>query len=170
MLFIDLTQKRFGRLLVVKNTGTVKHGAHYWLCRCDCGTEKEISGRLLRKGETTSCGCKARELSSRRRLRHGMSETRKYSCWLAMKRRCTNEGGDHWYLYGGRGITVCDRWMNSFEAFYADMGPCPPGCTIERKNVNGHYEPSNCCWLPADKQSANRRPASEWSRRSPALD
>ena len=88
--------------------------------------------------------------------RHGMSESRTYQAWSDMKRRCTNPESHRFHHYGGRGIKVCDRWMD-FRAFYEDMGECPPGYSIERVDVNGNYEPSNCKWIPRHEQARNKR-------------
>ena len=89
--------------------------------------------------------------------KHGAFGTREYIAWSAAKGRCFNPNDKSRVHYGARGITMCDAWSASFEAFLADMGPCPPGYTLERKDVNGNYEPDNCCWIPAADQSKNRR-------------
>lgn len=94
---------------------------------------------------------------SERRKTHGMSETRECRVWRHMKERCQNVKAINFADYGGRGIKVCDRWRDSFEAFYVDMGPCPKGWTIDRKNSNGNYEPGNCRWLDMRGQQNNRR-------------
>lgn len=88
--------------------------------------------------------------------RHGQSETREYKAWTAMRERCLNPRAHNYYLYGGRGIRICERW-NDFEKFFADMGPRPAGYSIERENNDGNYEPSNCRWIPMLEQSRNRR-------------
>lgn len=88
--------------------------------------------------------------------RHGMEGTRTYQAWSSMKQRCLNQNAPRYPLYGGRGIKICDRWM-SFEDFYADMGECQPGFSIERLNVNGNYEPSNCKWIPTHEQQRNKQ-------------
>src|ERR1043166_7168154 len=119
--FIDLTGKRFGRWLVLERVG--KEFA--WRCRCDCGTEKRVLANSLRDGRSTSCGCYANEVSGDRianfNRSHGWSSRPEYNVWAAMKDRCLNPNTANYANYGGRGITVCERWM-TFENFIADMG------------------------------------------------
>lgn len=155
-----MTGKKFGRLLVLSRAGrTVGRLATYW-CKCDCGTEKVISGDSLRRGSTRSCGCLMRKASGERlkaaNTRHGMTRTKTYRIWSQMKGRCSNVNLPKYPIYGGRGITVCERWRK-FQNFLSDMGQCPVGYTIERINNDGNYEPGNCKWIPAAQQAKNRR-------------
>lgn len=132
------------------------HG-HYWSVRCQCGSEKVVLLANITRGLSKSCGCWNVEVRGKHSITHGASSSKTYKIWAGMKRRCFNPHEKFYYHYGGRGITVCDRWKTSFEAFFADMGECPEGYSIERKDVNGHYEPSNCVWLPEALQGQNTR-------------
>lgn len=145
--------ERFGRLLVTErapNRGT----ASRWVCKCDCGNTVEVFGSSLRQGKTKSCGCLRTEAVKKRHTKHGMYNTKVYKRWGSMLDRCYNENKKWYHLYGGKGITVCDRW-HSFENFYADMGDPPSGCTIERIDSNKNYEPENCYWATPKQQSRN---------------
>ena len=125
-----------------------------WRCRCDCGNEKIILQQSLTSGNTKSCGC----LSKERLTRHGGYYFPEYQIWAGMKSRCYNPKNRSFKDYGGRGIKVCERWLNSFEKFYADMGNRPtPKHTLDRKNVNGDYKPSNCRWVTQSEQHNNKR-------------
>lgn len=157
----DLTGERFGRLTVVKKSDKKYKGdAHqFWFCHCDCGKEKEIYDRSLITGSTKSCGCLGREISSINgsgNRKHGMSFSPEYYSWNHMMMRCTNKNHHAWKDYGGRGITVCERWK-SFENFYEDMGERPIGKSIDRIDNDGNYEPKNCKWSTQKEQVGNRR-------------
>lgn len=157
----DLTGRTFSRLTVIRRAEqeASKTIPIRWVCRCACGNEHEARGALLKNGEVQSCGCLLRESAAqngRAKRTHGMTGSRTYSCWVNMKTRCLNEKNEKFKDYGGRGITICERWMQ-FALFLEDMGEAPPGMTIERDNVDGNYDPGNCIWATQKTQQNNRR-------------
>jgi hypothetical protein len=147
---------RFGRLTVTSRT-EAKAGQATWLCRCDCGREVAVQGGALRRGHTSSCGCLRLE-QLHGGSRGGRARRNECRSWRAMIRRCTVPTQDGYANYGGRGISVCQRWLDSFDAFYADMGKRPSRAySIDRINVDGNYEPGNCRWATMKEQAANKR-------------
>lgn len=157
---------RFGRLTTQLETRLPippkgkKTGNKAWMCRCDCGTELMVRLYSLTNGNTISCGCAKRERAASGSMTrtHGMTHSRTFVTWRSMIARCYNPKQNRYQYYGGRGISVCDRWKNSFEAFLADLGPRPQGMTIDRKNSSNNYALGNCRWATAKEQANNRRP------------
>lgn len=156
MSLIDLTGQRFGRLVVVKRVDHEKKGQARWLCRCDCGKEKVVQSYDLRSGNTQSCGCQRQENFTH--IVHGHSRKRVYAIWKGMKSRCFNENRKCYKDYGGRGITVCDEWKDDFEVFYdwAMANGYSDDLTIDRKDSDGNYDPSNCRWADTLTQANNK--------------
>lgn len=151
----NLEGKKFHKLLVL-NKYKRKNNRTYWLCKCECGTIKFIDRSGLTSGNVKSCGCiKNKSLY--------MSKTSEYRAWQNIKYRCYNESYQHYKRYGGRGIKVCERWKNSFENFYKDMGTKPsPEHSIDRKDNNGDYCPENCKWATKHEQLTNKVNSSKY--------
>lgn len=157
MAALNLLNMKFSRLTVIaqgagKRTSTGR-ALRSWICVCDCGKQLEVRTQDLRYGSTKSCGCYNLSIASARATKHGGVRTPTYKSWSAMLKRCRDVSD---LRYGGRGITVCERWY-SFSNFLADMGERPRGTSIDRIDVNGNYEPSNCRWATAKEQGRNTR-------------
>lgn len=156
MKALDLTGQRFGRLTVTSFSEARMYGAHkrrFWNCLCDCGAIVEVLGLALPSGNTKSCGC----FRDDKKATHRMSKSPEYRTWSGMWQRCSNPENVRYMDYGGRGITICDRWK-SFDAFFADMGSRPsPDHSIDRIENDQGYEPGNCKWSTRSEQQNNKR-------------
>ena len=183
---LDLTGQRFGKLTVIGESGRQECGSRkriLWLCRCDCGAEILVRGCNLRSGNTSSCGCLQRERTSAANTTHGCHKGGKgrnhrlYTIWSSMKARCLNPHSVSYKHYGARGITVCASWMDFGEFMtWALANGYRDGLSIERLDNNRSYEPSNCTWIPLDRQASNKRdtirltfrgvtkPMADWAR------
>ena len=159
----DLTGQRFGLLVVRRrapqNTNT---GRPLWECSCDCGRTSLVRTSDLQGGKQTSCGCRKDQLTAARNTKHGLAKRGhlppEYATWQNMKRRCLDPTHDAYGYYGGRGIRIAPQWLDDFEQFFRDLGPRPtPGHSLDRRDVNGHYEPGNCRWATRKEQRANTR-------------
>lgn len=147
---------QFGKLTVVSLCSTGKKVL--WNCKCSCGEMKEVDGRNLRSGNSKSCGCVTREKSLDRSTKHGGRYSSEYSNWCNMVSRCTNRANKKWKYYGGRGISVCTQWRESFSEFIKDVGPKPgKGFSLERERNEGNYEPGNVRWATQKEQTRNTR-------------
>lgn len=176
---IDLTGQRFDRLVVIERADVNKGRKPAWTCLCDCGQTLETTGDSLKSGATRSCGCYRRETSSelcKSRSKHDDTRSTEWYVWQGIRQRCQNSRSRDYSHYGERGIKVCDRWQ-SYESFLADMGRRPSSKhSLDRIDVDGDYEPSNCRWATQREQQNNRRnnrliewqgetrTASEWAR------
>ena len=154
--------RKFGRLTVLRKSMEMSFSKRrpHWKCRCDCGIERIVSEKHLKSGNTKSCGCLNREITSARSTTHGHSSggvlSPTYSSWTAMVKRCHCKGTIQYARYGAKGIRVCSRWRR-FENFLSDMGPRPPGTSIDRKNNKLGYSPKNCRWATSMEQGANTK-------------
>lgn len=162
MKSVDLIGKRFGRLVVISDNGICrnKSGKTYrtWLCQCDCGNTKIVSSNALQRCNTMSCGCYRRDFTSIKSFKHGKCHTRLYRIFHMMKDRCYNPKTWAYQFYGAKGVKIYQEWLDNFNSFYdwAMNNGYTDELSIERKDVNGNYEPNNCTWITRAEQAKNR--------------
>lgn len=178
--WVDVVGRKFNSLTVISDEGS-KNWISYIKCKCDCGNIITANKSSVTTGSRKSCGCKPRPRVSAETIKnmtkHGMCGTSTYHIWATMIQRCTNPNHKKYPRYGGRGVKVCDKWMK-FKGFYEDMGERPSGLSIDRRDNDGHYEPSNCRWATNEEQFSNtscnrfiefnglRLTISEWGRKT----
>ena len=156
--FLDLTGMRFGRLTVKRQVDKDKFGNIRWLCECDCGGQTTTRSFMLNSGRVQSCGCLRRERIAASTTRHGDSHSRLYKIWLSMKSRCNRKTHKHYYLYGGKGIRICNEWNEDYTTFkeWACSNGYSEDLTLDRIDPQGNYEPCNCRWVTMHEQSRNK--------------
>ena len=155
---IDLSGIRIGRLTPLEIAGRDNTNRILWLCECACGNTVTAQAGNLKSGHTQSCGCLRNEMVAKVSVSHGMFGTPQYLAWSNARSRTTNPRSISWPNYGGRGITMCQEWKDSFEAFWKDMGPTwEEGLTLDRIDVDGNYHKENCRWVETSIQPHNQR-------------
>lgn len=153
----DLAGNRFGRLIAIEMLNKSTYQGRIWFCQCDCGNTHLVSRAMLVSGKVRSCGCLLREHAVSLSRTHGLSHTPEWMAWHTMRDRCNNPNNQAYESYGGRGITVCPQWQDSFETFYCDMGSRPEKMSLDRINNNLGYSPQNCRWVDRSTQQHNQR-------------
>lgn len=155
---VNMVGEKHGKLTILSEAGRGEYGDALWKCKCDCGKIFVASGHRIRRGETTSCGCYAREQHIKRTTTHGMAKTRLYKEWQGMKQRCNNPKTPKFYNYGGRGISYCEEWedFSNFQEWALSNG-YSDSLTLDRIDVNGNYGPNNCRWVTNLEQQNNKR-------------
>lgn len=162
-------KEKYGRLIIIEEIPprVYSYGSYKMVrCKCDCGNEIEVRLSKINSGWTKSCGCLQKEVNLKRITTHGMRNTSTYLSWVAMKARCLRKSQDNFKYYGGRGIKICQRWLESFEDFLEDMGERPKDKTLDRIDNEKDYYKSNCKWSTMKEQCSNRRKKNGKSRLS----
>lgn len=154
----DLSGQRFGKLVAVKSIYDREKKVTFWECKCDCGNTCLVRANMLVHGRTKSCGCLRADSNQQKNTTHGMSRTSLYNAWHSMKARCLNKNNHNYSRYGMRGISVCDEWISSFEAFrdWAISNGYHEGLSLDRIDNDGNYSPENCRWVTTSIQNNNR--------------
>lgn len=157
-MIVDMTAQKSGMWTVVCQNGNAKKGGALWLCRCECGNERNVLGYDLRSMKSKSCGCANPAVTEKLKLRHGQSGTKLHKVWRSMVARCYNSRTPSFKGYGARGIAVVDEWLifDNFKIWAGSTG-YSDGLSIERNDVNGDYTPDNCRWIPQEQQAFNKR-------------
>ena len=154
----DLSNFKCDTMKVIKKVGATPQGKIKWLCLCDCGKKYEATGTHIKQGRSTHCGCLTQVKRKESWKTHRMTGTKEHRAWCSMRSRCYSELDKDFFRYGGRGIKVCDKWINSFETFFLDMGFAPTKHhSLDRIDVNGNYDPTNCRWATYKEQASNKR-------------
>jgi len=159
----NLTGEKFNRLTVIEEYGRDKNKKVVWLCKCDCGNTLHVITEKLRSGNTKSCGCIRSEKLIAKNTIHGKRHLREYTVWINMKKRCYSEKCKQYKDYGGRGIIVCQEWINDFDKFISDMGLSPTRKhSIDRIDNDGNYTSENCQWSTRFQQHRNTSRSKFW--------
>jgi len=153
---IDITGQKFNRLTAIKFSHREEPRCHFWIFKCDCGVVKSIRKSHVVNNKTTSCGCYSQERKDKMKI-GAITRNPIYNIWDKMKARCLNKNNPAYKYYGGRGIKICDRWLNSFENFLEDMGERPSRSSVDRIDNNKGYFKENCRWATWHQQSRNTR-------------